>query len=388
MLIGPELANQLASQVTGVLGRDLLVADLHGQVMAGGVLVGKTIPEALAACQTNRPIESRTGGLNVRWEPFVYEGRVIGVFGLIETGRATTGETISLLQGLAEVLIHQHFVMGKLNSADALRADFIKLLLDDASMTNDQANQQADILKINIHFPQSVMLLHLAGFEDVGTEGLAPDSSEYRLAVMASAEVICAAIRSAFQNYQDNIIVYAHSNTFILLKGIGGESLSLSNTIRFLKERGKFVHDTLSKLHQGAVTIGIGQYYPDLSGLRKSYQDAILALNIGTKVWGAGRPYHIKDVGMFITLAHVGADRKTELAHQILSPLVADDQLFRTVQAFLGSNLNLTEAALGLHVHRNTLIYRLEKTKKLIGLDPRHFEDALQIKLGLMFYQS
>jgi sugar diacid utilization regulator len=34
------------------------------------------------------------------------------------------------------------------------------------------------------------------------------------------------------------------------------------------------------------------------------------------------------------------------------------------------------------------LIYRLDKTKKLIGLDPRHFDDALQIKLGLMFYQQ
>ena len=91
---------------------------------------------------------------------------------------------------------------------------------------------------------------------------------------------------------------------------------------------------------------------------------------------------------MFITLANTSADRKAELAHQILSPLLSDEQLFKTVQAFLASGLNLTDAAEKLHIHRNTLIYRLDKTKKLIHLDPRHFDDALQIKLGLMFYQE
>jgi carbohydrate diacid regulator len=90
---------------------------------------------------------------------------------------------------------------------------------------------------------------------------------------------------------------------------------------------------------------------------------------------------------MFITLANISQDRKAELAHQILHPLLRDQQLYKTVRLFLTSGLNLTEAAAKLHIHRNTLIYRLDKTKKLIGLDPRHFDDALQIKLGLMFYQ-
>jgi carbohydrate diacid regulator len=174
-----------------------------------------------------------------------------------------------------------------------------------------------------------------------------------------------------------------------LLKGIGGENLNTLNTIRFLKDRAQYLMKTLAKIHDGGpITIGVGQYYPDLGGLRKSYQDAKLALDVGTKVWGQGRIYHIKDVGMYTTLAKVNPERKAELAHQILNPLLGDEQLFGTVQMFLNSDLNLTEAAAKLHIHRNTLIYRLDKTKKLINLDPRHFDDALQIKLGLMFYQT
>ncbi len=154
-------------------------------------------------------------------------------------------------------------------------------------------------------------------------------------------------------------------------------------------EQGDRAAQVLAKLRlPHTATIGVGQYYPDLRGVRKSYQDAKLALDVGAKVWGLGRVYHIKRVGMFITLANTSQDRKAELAHQILSPLLRDEQLFKTVQAFLASGLNLTEAAEKLHIHRNTLIYRLDKTKKLINLDPRHFDDALQIKLGLMFYQE
>jgi carbohydrate diacid regulator len=156
-----------------------------------------------------------------------------------------------------------------------------------------------------------------------------------------------------------------------------------------MNEKAEYTYQSLKELDLGhPITIGVGQYYPDLGGLRKSYQDARLALDVGSKVWGLGRVYHIKNVGMFITLANTTQDRKAELAHQILAPLLRDDQLFKTVQAFLASGLNLTDAAERLHIHRNTLIYRLDKTKKLINLDPRRFDDALQIKLGLMFYQD
>ena len=50
--------------------------------------------------------------------------------------------------------------------------------------------------------------------------------------------------------------------------------------------------------------------------------------------------------------------------------------------------MNLTEAAKKLHLHRNTLIYRLNKVKNLIGLNPTSFHDALQIKLGLMVHSE
>ena len=57
---------------------------------------------------------------------------------------------------------------------------------------------------------------------------------------------------------------------------------------------------------------------------------------------------------------------------------------FRNAQRFFENNLNVSETSRKLFVHRNTLVYRLEKIKKLTGLDLREFEDAIVFKVALM----
>ena len=61
----------------------------------------------------------------------------------------------------------------------------------------------------------------------------------------------------------------------------------------------------------------------------------------------------------------------------------ADEELVQTVQVFLENDLNIIKASKMLNVHRNTMIYRLEKIKKLLGLDIKTFEDAVTIQIIL-----
>ena len=171
-------------------------------------------------------------------------------------------------------------------------------------------------------------------------------SEEQQLQIDKAGEDISNHLRETFQNFQDNLVAYFGNDQFALLKGIGGDSPTTLNTIRFMTEKADFAFESLQKIQQKFVyTLGVGQFYPDLGGLRKSYQDARLALEVGSRVWGPNQVYHIKRVGMFITLANTSQERKAELAHQILSPLLRDEQLYKTVQSFLGSGLNLTDAA-------------------------------------------
>jgi len=61
-----------------------------------------------------------------------------------------------------------------------------------------------------------------------------------------------------------------------------------------------------------------------------------------------------------------------------------DRETLVTIQAFFENNLNVSETSRKLFVHRNTLVYRLEKIKKLTGLDLREFEHAITFKVALM----
>ena len=61
-----------------------------------------------------------------------------------------------------------------------------------------------------------------------------------------------------------------------------------------------------------------------------------------------------------------------------------DEETLFTIQKFFENNLNVSETSRKLFVHRNTLVYRLEKIKKLTGLDLREFDDAITFKVALM----
>ena len=63
---------------------------------------------------------------------------------------------------------------------------------------------------------------------------------------------------------------------------------------------------------------------------------------------------------------------------------VLDQEMIFTIQRFFENNLNVSETARKLFVHRNTLVYRLDKIKKLTGLDLRNFDQAIVFKVAMM----
>lgn len=65
-------------------------------------------------------------------------------------------------------------------------------------------------------------------------------------------------------------------------------------------------------------------------------------------------------------------------------PDIFDEETTVTINKFFENNLNISETARQLYVHRNTLVYRLERIEKVLGLDIRTFEDAMLFKIALM----
>jgi carbohydrate diacid regulator len=122
--------------------------------------------------------------------------------------------------------------------------------------------------------------------------------------------------------------------------------------------------------------------------LTQSYQEAKMALEVG-RVFYAQRDtisYGKLGIGRLIyqlpmSLCHMFIK---EVFGDQIPDILEDEEAMSTINKFFENNLNISETARQLYVHRNTLVYRLERIEKAIGLDIRTFEDAMTFRIAVM----
>lgn len=145
--------------------------------------------------------------------------------------------------------------------------------------------------------------------------------------------------------------------------------------------------DTLSGEFYTHCSVGIGTVVNSIKDLARSFKEAQVALEVG-KVFDTEKP--------IVSYNHLGIARliyqlPTTLCEMFLKEVfrkgsidALDHETLFTIQRFFENSLNVSETSRKLFVHRNTLVYRLEKIKKITGLDLREFEDAIVFKVALM----
>ena len=147
------------------------------------------------------------------------------------------------------------------------------------------------------------------------------------------------------------------------------------------------IADTLSTEFYVRVSIGISTVVDNIKDLARAYKEAQVALEVG-KVFETEKN--------IISYENLGIGRliyqlPTTLCEMFLQEVFKKESLdsldretLMTIQCFFENNLNVSETSRKLFVHRNTLVYRLEKIRKITGLDLREFEHAITFKVALM----
>lgn len=145
--------------------------------------------------------------------------------------------------------------------------------------------------------------------------------------------------------------------------------------------------DTLSSEFYTHCVVGIGTTVTGIKDLAHSFKEAQVALEVG-KVFDTERTIVSYDN---LGIARLVYQLPTTLCEMFLKEVFKrgsieslDQETLFTIQRFFENNLKVSETSRKLFVHRNTLVYRLEKIKKLTGLDLREFEDAIVFKVALM----
>ena len=154
-----------------------------------------------------------------------------------------------------------------------------------------------------------------------------------------------------------------------------------------LEKLARSIADTLSGEFYTRVNVGIGTIVDSIKELSRSFKEAQTALEVG-KVFDTDKSIVSYDnLGIARLIYHLPTTLCETFLHEVFkrgSIESLDHETLFTIQKFFENNLNVSETSRKLFVHRNTLVYRLEKIKKLTGLDLREFDHAIIFKIALM----
>lgn len=145
--------------------------------------------------------------------------------------------------------------------------------------------------------------------------------------------------------------------------------------------------DMLNTEVMTSVRIAYGTIVNEIKQVSKSYKEAKMALDVGKIFYSEKRIIAYSTLGIGRLIYQLPISLCEMFMHEVFGdniPDSLDDETLTTINKFFENNLNVSETSRQLYVHRNTLVYRLEKLQKSTGLDIRVFDDALTFKIALM----
>lgn len=240
------------------------------------------------------------------------------------------------------------------------REKFLKSLLE-GKQSEEAALARAKEFHLNPEGKRAVFLIEL-------TQGI--------------EEGIFEIIRNIGETPEEDIIFKIEDNMIVLIKEMQKEEE---------EEEQKSTADTLVDMinieAMEKVRISYGTPVSHIMELSNSYREAWTALEVGKIFYAGQKTISFRKLGIGRLLYQL----PKELCENFLTEVVGakpeevlDPETLGTIYRFFDNGLNISETARQLYVHRNTLVYRLEKIQKQLGLDIRQFDDAVTFKIALM----
>ena len=169
------------------------------------------------------------------------------------------------------------------------------------------------------------------------------------------------------------------------------------NTFDTLLETASLIKDTVLSELMVSVTVSVGTAVTGLRRIHAAYDAANSAEIIGRMFELGGKCFVHDRLGLARLIYGLPEKKCRAFLNETLGPQFTEerflksggsgDELLKTVKAFLATNQNISETSRALYIHRNTLVYRLDKFNKMTGLDCTKFEDGMRIGIALLVMQ-
>ena len=399
MKITHKLAQDIVEKTMKILEKNINIMDEKGVIIGSGDKsrlnqfhegAAQVIKEGEKLEIYSKDIDHLVGakpGINL---PIEHNNKIIGVVGI--TGEpdevSPFGEAIKMT---VEMMLQQEFLLKEIHLEKQARENFIHDLISGRiGNDSDLFITRGQIVGYDVLIPRVALVMDIFQFEKTAKQSLQTFKGlkEGEIYLQRLKNDVVKAIQGIFVDTPQEIVSYTGGDRFVVLK-----TINLKDSHEILRKKlfkmGERIKNVISQQMKFKVTTGIGEYHKSVRGLSKSFKEATQALDVGTKLEGAGDIYHINDLGIGRLLAELKEDTQQEIIKKTFYSVKdvrgkkMNETLLETLKSFFDNNLSISKTAQAIYVHRNTLLYRLRRVKEITDLDPKKFDDAVQLRMAL-----
>ena len=350
IMISSQIIQNSIDELKAITKVDLCVYDLNGSAVAGTAEMSDITAQLVSGFAVS-PADSQVIGAHHLLK-ILDEGELLYV--LVARG---VGEDAYMIGRIAVCEI-QNLAAAYKERLD--RNNFFQNLLLDNLLLVDIYNR-AKKLHVEVTAPRVVYLIETLAEKD---------------------GIVSELLKGMFSTQSGDYITAVDESSIILIKSFDGD---------YSYEALVGVADTIVAMTNAEamlnVKVAFGTVVQELKDVSKSYKEAKLALDVGKIFYAEKNVVAYSTLGIGRLIYQLPPNLCRIFIREIFGDYVPgdlDDETLTTINKFFENNLNVSETSRQLFVHRNTLVYRIEKIQKSTGLDLRNFDDALAFKIALM----
>ena len=391
-----KLAQEIAKETSEIIGYNVIITDEKGIVIGScdESRIG-TLHEASINVIRMQRHESHNLDVAKMYRgvkpgitfPLQLAGRIVGSIGVSMVGEYNTLYKYGMLvKKQTEIMLREEVFL----KSSILREQAIQNLIQEITVFDDNSNEtllltRGQELGYDLKPPHIPIVIDLFKFSRITKKIHADENYESPELVIQMMKLDAINTIKSIFSHKDDITNPVSEDKFIVLHILGNSY----NQDQVYAEVQSKCEEIISRIenHGFSATIGIGTIANDLSQLADSYRESWQALIIGKRLRDTQKIFFIKDLHIEELLTSINKGIKKRFLDMTLKKLLVQSdelELLKTIKAWCECGFSPIKASKELNIHRNTLLYRIDKIEQICGIDLRDFKTALSLYLSVL----
>ncbi len=323
--------------------------------------------------------------------PIKFNNKVIGVLGIVGDPNEVE-KYVQLVKNQVEMMCQEAFRNEMIELKEKMIEIFVHQLInfhDDTLEVKEQIQQYANLLEFDLHKSRVCLVIKIN--RKPLSSSSKKNNDEFLGHFQYFQKEVIGFLHLIFHECKDDMISLLDFERFLVIKTLPYKE-SYSSLLERLEEKLMKINTFVETKFPATVSIAVGDINHGMKGIAESYQNALKAMNLGTSISDESNihVYKERETLLWLLPKELKSDYQEKLLRSI-TPLIKHDSydaLSATFIEFCKCNMNLSEASRNLFIHRNTMIYRLEKIREITSLNTNSFEHCMLLFTAIQCYEE